>query len=189
MSNEKALVRVKDLKKYFRVSSKTLFDDATYVKANDGITLDIREGETLGLVGESGSGKSTLGRVLLQLYDPTAGSAYYYGRTLEELAPKYVLNTIRNLEKDVKGLEANRIDRRKLKSQLEKAQDEKEIKKAQERFNEVDAKIDNFFDTTVKIFGGLVFSEDLSITSKAVGEWYTVRGKIIETTKKRNYCI
>ena len=45
MKDRKTLIRVKDLKKYFLVSSKTLFDEATYVKANDGITLEIKEGE------------------------------------------------------------------------------------------------------------------------------------------------
>lgn len=183
MSNN-TIVRVKDLKKYFLTSSKTFFDEATYVKANDGITLDIKEGETLGLVGESGSGKSTLGRALLQLYTQTAGSTYYYGRTLEEIAPSYVFKTIKSLEKDVKSLEANRIDRRKLKAQLEKAVDKKERKKLQNSFDKVNEKIDEFFDTTVKIFGGLVFSEDLSQTSKAVEQWYTIRGKIIDINKK-----
>lgn len=52
-----------------------------YVRANEDITLDIYKGETLGLVGESGCGKSTLSRVLLQLYEQTAGSTMYYGRT------------------------------------------------------------------------------------------------------------
>lgn len=184
MKHSETLVRVKDLKKYFQVSSKTLFEDASYVKANDGVTLDIMKGETLGLVGESGSGKSTLGRVLLQLYKETAGATYYYGKTLEEVAPKYVYKTIKDLEKDVKSLEANRIDRRKLKSQLEKAQDPKEVRKLQEKFDAVDKKIDDFFDTTVKIFGGLVFSEDLSLTSKTVLQWYEIRGKIIDTEKK-----
>lgn len=182
--SDNTIVRVKDLKKYFLTSSKTLFDEATYVKANDGITLDIKEGETLGLVGESGSGKSTLGRALLQLYTQTAGSTYYYGRTLEEIAPGYVFKTIKSLEKDVKSLEANRIDRRKLKAQLEKAVDKKEKNKLQDSFNKVDKKIDEFFDTTVKIFGGLVFSEDLSQTSKTVEQWYTIRGKIIDINKQ-----
>lgn len=184
MKHSETLVRVKDLKKYFQVSSKTLFEDAAYVKANDGVTLDIMRGETLGLVGESGSGKSTLGRVLLQLYKETSGTTYYYGKTLEELAPKYVLRTIKNLERDVKALEANRIDRRKVKSQLEKTHDPKEIRKVEAKFEEVDKKIDDFFDTTVKIFGGLVFSEDLSHTSKTVYDWYDARGKVIKINKK-----
>ncbi len=184
MKHKETLIRVKDLKKYFQVTSKTLFSEATYVRANDGVTLDIMKGETLGLVGESGSGKSTLGRVLLQLYKETAGATYYYGKTLEEVAPKYVLKTIKDLEKDVKSLEAHRIDRRKLKALLEKAQDPKEVRKAQERFDAVDKKIDNFFDTTVKIFGGLVFSENLDVTSKTMLKWYETRGKIIETYKK-----
>ena len=184
MKHSETLVRVKDLKKYFQVSSKTLFNEASYVKANDGVTLDIMKGETLGLVGESGSGKSTLGRVLLQLYKETSGTTYYYGKTLEELAPSYVFKTIKDLEKDMKSLEANRIDRRKLKAQLEKAQDPKEVSKAQAKFDIVDKKIDDFFDTTVKIFGGLVFSEDLSLTSKTVLKWYETRGAIISTSKK-----
>lgn len=65
---KKVLLRVSNLKQYFPLKKKGLF-----VKANDGITLDIYEGETFGLVGESGCGKSTLGRTLLQLYRQTDG--------------------------------------------------------------------------------------------------------------------
>ena len=181
---QETILRVKDLTKYYTMSSKTIFSEAKVNKANDGITLDILEGETLGLVGESGSGKSTLGKVLLQLYEQTGGSTYYYGKRLEELAPQYVFSIIKNLEKDVKSLESNRIDRRKLKSQLKDDLDEKSYAKIEKEFNRVDKKIDEFFDTSVKIFGGLVFSEDLSKVSKTMLEWYKVKGQIIEKTKK-----
>ncbi len=182
--SENTIVRVKDLKKYYQTASKTLFSEARYVKANDGITLDIKEGETLGLVGESGSGKSTLGKVLLQLYNQTDGSTYYYGRTLEDLAPQYVFKIIKDLEKDVKSLEANRIDRRKVKAQLAKATNSSDKAKLDKEFNLVDKKIDEFFDTTVKVFGGLIFSEDLSETSKTINDWYVSRGKVIKLSKQ-----
>ena len=82
-SERKPLIRISNLKQYFPIKGKDL-----YVRANDGITLDIYKGETLGLVGESGCGKSTLGRTLLQLYRQTDGRTMYYGRTLDELAPR-----------------------------------------------------------------------------------------------------
>jgi oligopeptide transport system ATP-binding protein len=55
------------------------------IKAVDGVTFDIQQGETLGLVGESGCGKSTTGRTILQLYRPTAGEIYLDGVNLAEL--------------------------------------------------------------------------------------------------------
>ena len=64
----KVLLQISNLKQYFPVGKKGLF-----VKANDGISIDIYEGETFGLVGESGCGKSTLGRSVLQLYKQTDG--------------------------------------------------------------------------------------------------------------------
>ena len=94
-SNEKkVLLRISNLKQWFPLKQHGLF-----VKANDGITLDIYQGETFGLVGESGCGKSTLGRTLLQLYRQTDGRTMYYGRTLDEVAPKYVEKTLKTLEK------------------------------------------------------------------------------------------
>jgi len=84
-NGKKVLFSIRNLKKYFPVKGhKNMF-----VKANDGITIDIYEGETLGLVGESGCGKSTLGRTLLQLYPPTEGRTLYFGKKLEEITPKY----------------------------------------------------------------------------------------------------
>ena len=91
---KKVLLRVSNLKQYFPLKKKGLF-----VKANDGITLDIYEGETFGLVGESGCGKSTLGRTLLQLYRQTDGRSMYYGRTIDELAPRYVEKTLKTIDK------------------------------------------------------------------------------------------
>ena len=94
------LLSIKNLKKYFPLPKAKLFQkEQLYVRANEEITIDINEGETFGLVGESGCGKSTLGRVLLQLYDQTAGSSMYYGRTLDALAPKYVADTLRHANK------------------------------------------------------------------------------------------
>ncbi|MCT8328508.1 ABC transporter ATP-binding protein [Albidovulum sediminis] len=68
------LVEVRGLKMYFPVTAGVLRRKVGDVKALDDISFDIYEGETLGLVGESGCGKSTCGRVILRLYDPTAGS-------------------------------------------------------------------------------------------------------------------
>ena len=78
----KVLIRVDGLKQYFPVKSTSFVQEKAFVKANDNISIDIYEGETLGLVGESGCGKSTLGRSILQLYRQTDGRTMYYGRIL-----------------------------------------------------------------------------------------------------------
>ena len=97
MPNTKKLLSITNLKKYFPVAKSSIFQkNRLYVRANEDITIDIYEGETLGIVGESGCGKSTLGRVLLQLYSQTAGCTLYYGITLDELTPDYVRDTIKN---------------------------------------------------------------------------------------------
>lgn len=95
------LLSITNLKKYFPMPKASVFSHQVYNRANEDITLDIFQGETFGLVGESGCGKSTLGRVLLQLYEQTAGSTMYYGRTLDTVAPEYVTDTLKNAEKYV----------------------------------------------------------------------------------------
>jgi oligopeptide/dipeptide ABC transporter ATP-binding protein len=69
------LLELKELKKHFKVGRETL-------KAVDGISLQIRKGETFGLVGESGCGKSTAGRVIVRLYEPTGGKIVFDGKDI-----------------------------------------------------------------------------------------------------------
>jgi oligopeptide transport system ATP-binding protein len=80
------LVRVQDLKKYFPIPGNVLAGrKPRLLKAVDGVSFDIRQGETLGLVGESGCGKSTTGRAILQLHRPSAGHVYLRGVDLTTL--------------------------------------------------------------------------------------------------------
>lgn len=100
MQNTKKLLSITNLKKYFPVAKTSIFQkNQLYVRANEDISLDIYEGETIGVVGESGCGKSTLGRTLLQLYPQTAGNTMYYGSTLAQVAPRYVEDTLRHLDR------------------------------------------------------------------------------------------
>ncbi len=85
-SAQENIVEVRDIKMYFPVTSGIIFQrKVADVKAVDGVTFDIRRGETLGLVGESGCGKTTLGRLVLLLYKPTGGSVSFRGQNLTGL--------------------------------------------------------------------------------------------------------
>lgn len=77
MEFEDSLLEIRSLKMHFPIR-KGLFSQVTgYVKAVDGVSFDIKKGETLGLVGESGCGKSTIGRCIVRAYDITAGQMRY----------------------------------------------------------------------------------------------------------------
>ena len=79
MTDNQVLLDVKDLVKHFPILAGVFQRQVGAVHAVDGISFDVRKGETLGLVGESGCGKSTTGRTILQLYRPTAGSVFFDG--------------------------------------------------------------------------------------------------------------
>jgi oligopeptide transport system ATP-binding protein len=79
------LVKVEGLRKHFPIKEGLFQKTVGAVKAVDGITFDVYEGETLGLVGESGCGKSTAGRTILQLYKATNGHVYFTGKDLTSM--------------------------------------------------------------------------------------------------------
>jgi oligopeptide transport system ATP-binding protein len=99
MSSNGALLEVRDLSKHFPVKKGILIERTVdHVKAVDGVSFDIREGETLGLVGESGSGKSTTGYCVLQLLKPTAGSIRFDGVELTGLKREELRRTRRDMQ-------------------------------------------------------------------------------------------
>nr|WP_314257349.1 oligopeptide/dipeptide ABC transporter ATP-binding protein [uncultured Devosia sp.] len=71
------LLQVRDLKVHFPITQGLLRRTVGHVKAVDGVSFDVRQGEVLGLVGESGCGKTTTGRALLRIVDPTSGSIHF----------------------------------------------------------------------------------------------------------------
>ena len=92
------MIQVRDLTKHFPVRRGLLRRQVGAVRAVDGVSFDIEEGETLGLVGESGSGKSTAARTLLQLEPPTSGSVRFDGEDLTRLRPAELRNARRHMQ-------------------------------------------------------------------------------------------
>ena len=81
------LLVVEDLQKYFPITRGIIFQKQIgAVKAVDGVSFTVREGETLGVVGESGCGKSTMARCVMRLLDPTGGRVIFDGRDITKLS-------------------------------------------------------------------------------------------------------
>src|SRR5205823_9527287 len=82
----KTLVDIRDLKMHFPLTRGIIFQRVVgHVRAVDGVSFSIEQGQTLGLVGESGSGKTTIGRSIVRLYKPTAGQILFGNADLAKL--------------------------------------------------------------------------------------------------------
>ena len=87
-NNNEIVVDVQNLKKYFPIKAGLLQKTVGHVRAVDGVSFQIKKGQTFGLVGESGCGKSTLGRTLLRLIEPTEGTVKINGKDMSSLSRK-----------------------------------------------------------------------------------------------------
>lgn len=86
--DDKNILEVKNLKKYFPIKGNLLNREHSAVKAVDGISFNIERGTTMGLVGESGCGKSTAGRTILRLIEKTGGEVLFNGQDINKLSKK-----------------------------------------------------------------------------------------------------
>jgi oligopeptide transport system ATP-binding protein len=93
-----SLLEIRDLKKYFPVGEGLFSRGKGVVKAVDGVSLTVNEGETLGLVGESGCGKSTLGRAILRLIEPTSGEVIFQGKNLLAMSQRQLRDMRRQMQ-------------------------------------------------------------------------------------------
>lgn len=93
-----SLVQVRDLELHFPIKQGIVFQrQVGAVRAVDGISFDVREGETLGLVGESGCGKSTTARAVMRLLEPTGGTVSYQGQDITT-TPRELLPSVRDAD-------------------------------------------------------------------------------------------
>src|SRR3954447_6790500 len=92
------LLRTEDLSKHFPVRGRSVAGERQVLRAVDGVSLEVRAGETLGVVGESGCGKSTLGRCLVRLTDLTSGTVTFEGRDITPLSRRALRPVRRDLQ-------------------------------------------------------------------------------------------
>ena len=94
----KSLIRANNIVKHYPILGGVFLKQIAAVKAVDGVSLSIQQGETLGLVGESGCGKSTLGRAFLRLEEPTSGEVFFEGENILTFTPEQVRNLRKQMQ-------------------------------------------------------------------------------------------
>lgn len=170
------LFKVSSLTKYFPVKRKAFSRKRDYVHANEAISLNIYEGETLGLVGESGCGKSTFGRTLLQIYPATAGSILYYGATLADVDAKYVYDTIKSIPSKFAGLAAATDELQEMLEKLDQMKREEtsadELAAFQNKVLDKSREYEDHYADMVRIAGGLLLADNLNQLSELLRQAY-----------------
>lgn len=177
-NEKKLLLQISNLKQYFPVGKDR------FVRANDGITLDIYEGETLGLVGESGCGKSTLGRSILQLYKQTDGRTMYFGRSIDELAPKYAYDTFKTLTKRWSAMNAKQEKYAAFRKEYDKLEETARYQKHSEMVHLRKEANDAVLDVATLI-GGNFAHPDLAAVEKVYLAQYQVSKELSVAVDKR----
>ena len=94
---KKVLMKVRNLTKEFKIKASKFGEQPQILHAVNDVSVDIYEGETLGIIGESGCGKSTFGKTLIQLHKATSGSVEYNGRDIFSLQGK----ELKDLKRDI----------------------------------------------------------------------------------------
>ena len=174
--DKEVLFKIRNLKKYFPLKKKGIFDRSPqqYVHANESISIDIYQGETLGLVGESGCGKSTFGRTLLQIYDQTEGTTLYYGKTIEDVAPEYMGKMIKNIPSQFPNYDKAKKELEDIYAELDRASTDDDRARANEKAMLKRSEIEENYLNMIRIAGGLLTSSDLNKVSKLLSDYYSV---------------
>ncbi|HOO75096.1 MAG TPA: ATP-binding cassette domain-containing protein [Tepiditoga sp.] len=94
---DKYILEIKDLKKYYKLPRKKIFESPKFLKAVNGVSFKVERGETFGLVGESGCGKSTVGQTIVRLHNSTEGNIIFNGRDITNISGK----PLKELRKDL----------------------------------------------------------------------------------------
>lgn len=177
-NEKKVLLQISNLKQYFPVGK------GRFVRANDGINVNIYEGETFGLVGESGCGKSTLGRSILQLYKQTDGRTMYFGRSIDELAPKYAHDTFRTLTKCRKHMQVAKEKYEAFRAEYDKLEGGARYAKHDEMVRLRKEANDAMLDVTTLI-GGLIVHPNLEVVEQAFVAQYKISKELSRAIEKR----
>ena len=183
---KKPLIRIDHLKQYFPVKKETLFSsEQLFVRANDDVSLEIYEGETFGLVGESGCGKSTLGRSLLQLYTQTDGRTLYYGRSIYEVDPEYVLNILEKLPSLKKKSDELKESQETARVRYEALDEGEEKFTALDVLKKAETETRKAYLDLVKLIGAFILAEDMTPVSQILTKEYNTAVAMYKNRDKK----